>query len=144
VSSCVFCAIVAGEVPASFVYRDDLISSFLDIRPVTPGHTLLVPNAHAELIGEVPADVRGRLFRVGVEVTGAIRRSGLRADGIDFFLADGESAGQEVPHAHLHLLPRFHGDGFSIDAEAWRKPPPPREELDRHASAIRELIGEAG
>ncbi len=134
------CDVVSGALPGSFVYRDDLLSGFLDIRPVSPGHTLLVPNAHAALIGDVPPEVRDHLFRIAVRLADAIRHSGLRADGIDFFLADGEAAGQEIPHVHLHVLPRFAGDGFTIDAAAWRSPGPSRAELDRQAEAIRSGI----
>jgi histidine triad (HIT) family protein len=135
-SSCILCDIVRGDAPASFVDRDDLVSAFLDIRPVHRGHTLVVPNDHTELIGDVPEAVRDRLFRVGVDIAGAIRRAGLGAEGIDLFLADGEAAGQEVPHAHLHVLPRSRGDGVTIDAAAWREPSPARVELNRHADAI--------
>jgi histidine triad (HIT) family protein len=133
---CILCDVVRGDAPGSFVYRDDLLSAFLDIRPVHEGHTLVIPHEHTPLIGDVPEDVRDRLFRVGVDIAGAIRRAGLGAEGIDLFLADGEAAGQEVPHAHLHVLPRSRGDGFTIDAAAWREPPPTREDLDRHADAI--------
>jgi diadenosine tetraphosphate (Ap4A) HIT family hydrolase len=69
-----------------------------------------------------------------VRIGEAIRRAGIRADGISFLLADGEAAGQEIPHAHLHILPRFAGDGFRIAME--RGKPPSREELDRLAEAI--------
>jgi histidine triad (HIT) family protein len=139
-ASCILCGIVRGEAAASFVYRDDLLSAFLDIRPVTPGHALVIPNGHTPLIADVDEHVRDHLFRVGVRLGGAIRRAALGAEGIDYFLADGEAAGQEIPHAHLHVLPRFHGDGFTLDAAAWREPPPSRSELDHHAESIRSQL----
>lgn len=97
-SSCDFCEIVNGEAEGSFVYRDDLVSAFRDIRPVNPGHLLVIPNEHVPLIRGVPADVRQRLFELAIEIGDALRATG-RADGVDLFLADGEAAGQEILHA---------------------------------------------
>ena len=137
---CIFCRIVAGDAPASFVYRNDLVSAFLDVRPVTPGHTLVITNQHTRLIGDVPVETRDVLFRVAVRLADAIRGAKLGAEGIDLLLADGEAARQEIPHAHLHVIPRFRADGFSIDAASWRKPPPSRDDLDGHADAIRRRL----
>lgn len=134
-SSCILCDIVNGEAEGSFVHRDDRVSAFLDIRPVNPGHVLVVTNEHVPLIGDVPEQIRGRLLHIAVEVGDALRATG-RGDGFDLFLADGEAAGQEVPHAHLHVIPRSPGDGFTIDAEAWRGPQPKRADLDRQAEEI--------
>ena len=119
-SGCIFCRIIAGAVEASFVHRDELVSAFLDIRPVTPGHLLVVPNDDVVAMHELP-DV-------------------VRAEGTNLFVADGEAAGQDVFHAHLHVIPRFTGDGFTIDAAAWRDPPPTRDELNRRAVAIRSAM----
>jgi histidine triad (HIT) family protein len=137
VSDCIFCSITAGEAPASFVHRDALVSAFLDIRPVTPGHLLVIPNQHVEVAHELPDATADRLFAIGRRLARGLRSSGaLRADGVNLFVADGEAAGQEVFHAHLHVIPRFEGDGFQIDAAAWRGAPPSREDLDRQAAAI--------
>lgn len=138
-TDCIFCRIVAGEAPASFVHRDGLVSAFLDIRPVTRGHLLVIPDAHVEVSQDLPDATAERLFHVGRQLARALRSAdGIRADGINLFVADGEAAGQDVFHAHLHVIPRFEGDGFAIDAAAWRNPPPSRAELDGQASAIRE------
>lgn len=134
---CVFCNIVAGTAAASFVHRDDLVAAFLDIRPVTPGHLLVVPNQHLVSIADVPADVVARIFTVARDLAGALRQSGIRADGVNLSLADGEAAGQEVWHAHVHVIPRFEGDGFRITADAWRGPQPDRDTLDSLANRIR-------
>ena len=134
---CVFCDIVSGTADASFVHRDDLVSAFLDIRPVTPGHLLVVPNEHLVSLADVPATLTARLFGVARDLAGALRDSGIRADGVNLFLADGEAAGQEVWHVHVHVIPRFEGDGFTIDADAWRGPQPDRDELDLLAERIR-------
>lgn len=134
-AGCVFCGIVAGDEPASFVHADPGTVAFLDIRPVTPGHLLVVPRGHAELLGDLPDGAGAALFVVALRLQGALRRSGLRCDGVSLFLADGGAAGQEVPHVHLHVFPRFAGDGFRVAAE-WSLHPS-REELDAQAEAIR-------
>ena len=141
-SDCIFCDIVAGGAPASFVHRDELVSAFLDIRPVTPGHVLVIPNHHVEVAHDLPDATADRLFAVGRRLARALRSSeAVRADAVNLFVADGVAAGQEVFHAHLHVIPRFVGDGFAIDAAAWRDAPPSRDELDRQAAAIRTDAG---
>jgi len=141
-NECIFCRIVAGEAPSSVVLRDELMTAFLDIRPVTPGHLLVVPNAHVVFVQDLPDATAAHLFEVARRLARALRSTGaLRADGINFFAADGEAAGQEVPHAHLHLIPRFSGDGFEIDAAAWREAAPTREHLDKSAARIRAAAG---
>ena len=138
--NCIFCAIVAGESPASFVHRDDLVSAFMDIQPVTPGHVLVVPNEHHAEVRSLPDPLANRLFGVARRLARALARSGLRADGTNLFAADGSSAGQEVFHAHLHVIPRYADDGFVIDASAYRASPPGRNQLDESAARIRAAI----
>lgn len=136
-SDCIFCNIVAGDAPASFVHRDELVSAFLDIRPVTPGHMLIVPNEHVVFTHDLPDATADRLFAVARRLARNLRRTdAVRADGINLFVADGEAAGQEVFHAHLHVIPRFPDDGFVVDAAAWADPPPTREELGNLAAAL--------
>lgn len=139
-AQCVFCDIVRGDAPASFVYRDQLVPAFSDTSPVAPGHTLVIPNAHAALLRDVDPEARDHVFHWALKVAEAIRRSRLRADGINLFVAEGEAAGQEVFHSHLHVLPRFPGDGFVVDAQAWREPQPSREALNQHGAAIRAAL----
>lgn len=122
--------IIAGELPATFVYRDDLVSAFMDVQPVTPGHVLVIPNVRAATLGDLPPETGAQMFRIGQRIAAAIRRSDIRAEGINLFLTDGVAAGQTVFHLHLHVLPRFAGDGFH-----WQLPDdyytqPPREELE--------------
>jgi histidine triad (HIT) family protein len=130
-SDCVFCRIVAGTAPASVAYRDEVSVAFLDIRPMSPGHLLVVPRLHAADLAGLAPDTGAHLFRVGQRMAAALRRSGLRCDGVNLFLADGVAAGQEVFHVHLHVLPRFRGDGLRA-----RFGTPSRADLDRHATAI--------
>jgi histidine triad (HIT) family protein len=141
-SECIFCDIVAGQAEASFVLRDELVSAFLDIRPVTPGHLLVIPNEHVMFTHDLPEATANRLFAVARKLAHTLRHSdGVRADGVDLFVADGEAAGQEVLHAHLHVIPRFAGDGFEIHAAAWQASPPGRDQLDGQAQLIREALG---
>jgi histidine triad (HIT) family protein len=113
-SECVFCDILAGRSPASFVHRDARCAAFMDIRPVNAGHLLVVPTRHAALLGELDADTSAHLMRVAHRLTAALRASGLRCEGVNLLLADGEAAMQEVFHVHLHVFPRFRGDGFGL------------------------------
>ncbi len=113
-SDCIFCKIAAGEADANVVYQDELVTAFLDIHPINPGHVLIVPNQHTpDLAGLVPAHGE-RIFTVAQKLAAALRRTALRPDGINFLLADGAAAGQTVFHLHLHVLPRFAGDGFGF------------------------------
>ncbi|MEX2238821.1 MAG: HIT domain-containing protein [Dehalococcoidia bacterium] len=113
---CIFCAIVAGEAPASFVYQADDHVAFMDIAPANRGHVLIIPTAHATYLADMPTETGNRLFATGMKITAAVRASGLRCEGVNLFLADGEAAGQEVFHVHLHVIPRFRGDQVTIKA----------------------------
>jgi histidine triad (HIT) family protein len=138
---CVFCEIVAGRAPASVVYRDDECVAFMDITPVNSGHLLIVPIKHARCLADLDLETGGVLFKVAQRLSAAVRESGLRAEGINLFLADGEAAGQEVLHVHLHVLPRFPGDGFGHRFPATYGQRPTREQLDSNASAITLALG---
>ena len=136
-SSCVFCRIVEGSERASLVYRDDACSAFLDIRPVTAGHVLIVPNEHAASIRDLPDDVVASMMRVGKQVNGALRQSSVACEGVTFFLADGIAADQKVLHAHLHVFPRYRGDGFGFVYPEGYSHGSPREDLDALAEELR-------
>lgn len=129
-----FCLIVAGAAPASVVYRDELSVAFLDISPITYGHLLVVPRVHAPGLADLEPGTGGHLFEVGRRLAAGLRRSEVPADGVNFFLADGAAAGQEVFHVHLHVLPRTGGDGFKLSFKAGA---PSRADLDATARDIR-------
>lgn len=118
------------------VYEDERTVAFMDIQPITPGHLVVVPRAHAASLSELELEDGERVFRVGQQAAAALRASGLRCEGVNLFLADGEAAGQDVFHVHLHVIPRYAGDGFGL-----RLPPDysirPRAELDETAEAVR-------
>lgn len=135
-TDCVFCRIIAGGLEASVVHADAQTLAFLDIQPLTTGHLLVAPRRHAASLAELDPDDGARLFRVAQRAAAALRLSGLHCEGVNFFLADGVAAGQDVFHVHLHVFSRFAGDGFGLQL------PPgyavqPREALDAAASALR-------
>ncbi|MBJ8340377.1 HIT family protein [Antrihabitans sp. YC3-6] len=129
----VFDDILAGRAPVSPVYEDDDVFAFMDIRPFTPGHLLVIPKVPARSLAELDPAVGGKLFQVGQRLAAALRASEVACDGVNFFLADGVAAGQEVFHVHLHVIPRTSGDGFGLRG---RPTSPRRADLDYLAGSI--------
>ena len=134
---CVFCKIVAGTAPASIPYADSTTVAFLDINPMTPGHLLVVPRSHIEGLADLDAETGAHLWRVGQRMAAALRRSPIRTDGINLFLADGAAAGQEVWHVHLHVIPRWKGDGIKIGYKPGR---PSRADLEANAADLQTAV----
>jgi diadenosine tetraphosphate (Ap4A) HIT family hydrolase len=137
-NSCIFCRIAEHKAPASFVYEDDAICAFLDIQPVTEGHVLVVPKCHAESLLDLPVETAKHMMEVAYQVIDGLRDSSILCEGVSLFLADGDVAGQEVPHVHLHVIPRTRGDGFGLHLPAAYGRQPPREDLDRTAQSLRD------
>ena len=135
-ADCLFCRLVAGEEEVSVVHEAERTVVFMDIQPVVRGHMLVVPRAHAAYLADLDPDDGAAVFRSGQLAAAALRASSLRCEGVNLFLADGEAAGQEVFHVHLHVLPRYEDDGFGL-----RLPPDysirPRAELDEAAESLR-------
>lgn len=137
-TDCEFCDVVAGDAPASVVHETDRVVAFVDVHPVTPGHTLVVPRDHARGLGDLDPEDGAAMMRVAMQVAGAFPAvDAVGAEGVNLFLADGAVAGQEVFHAHLHVVPRHEGDGVSVQ---WDRDVPSREELDEVAAAIGERV----
>jgi diadenosine tetraphosphate (Ap4A) HIT family hydrolase len=132
---CIFCEIVAGRAPASIVYEDEVALAFLDIQPVNPGHTLIIPKRHGTFLADLDEATGAHLFKIAMRIAAALRCSSIRCEGVNLFLADGEAAFQEVFHVHLHVFPRFAGDPFKIEAD-WSVRPA-RAELDALAATVR-------
>ena len=135
-SDCIFCAIVRGEAPASFTHEDDTVVAFMDIQPITHGHMLVVPREHAVLMRDVNETVAMRAFKVARQLAELARQT-LGASGVNLFVADGEVAFQDVPHFHVHVIPRCPGDGFSLSFPPSYENAPGRAELETVAAAIR-------
>jgi histidine triad (HIT) family protein len=137
---CIFCEIIARRAPGSFVYEDEVCAAFMDIRPVNPGHVLVVPRRHAANLAELDPQDGARMFQAAQRVAEGLRKCGLPCEGINLFLADGEAAGQDVFHAHLHVFPRYRGDGFGLRFGPNYGQVQPREQLDEVSERIREQI----
>ena len=131
---CVFCEISAGIAPASVVYEDEWVTAFMTINPANPGHTLVVPKRHVTSLGDLGDKLGAHLFSVTAGVVDAVKGSGVRCEGVDLFLSNGEPQ-QEILHLHMHIISRFQGDGLKIDLGRKR---PLRSELDKTASMIRQ------
>ena len=135
-ADCLLCRLVAGAEEVSVVYEGERTVVFMDIQPIVRGHMLVVPRAHAPYLADLDPEDGAAVFRSGQLAAAALRASSLRCEGVNLFLADGEAAGQEIFHVHLHVIPRYAGDGFGL-----RVPPDysirPRAELDEAAEAIR-------
>jgi histidine triad (HIT) family protein len=135
-ADCVFCAIMARTVPSSVVYEDQGCTAFMDIQPVNPGHVLVAPNVHVDSLADLDPETGRHMFEVAQRIAQALRVSGLRCQGVNLFLADGAAAGQDVFHVHLHVIPRYRGDGFGFRFGPDYGKRPPRSELDSQAAQI--------
>lgn len=137
---CVFCGVVAGSEPASFVHRDSHLVAFMANAPVNPGHLLVIPREHSASVRDLSPDLAAALFRAAQRLGNALRASKLRCEGLNLFLADGEVASQLVPHVHLHVIPRFAGDRFKLNERGGVttfENVATREELELAAAAVR-------
>ena len=139
---CIFCKIARRELPASIVSEDEHTLAFMDIRPINPGHFLVIPKDHAARLADLPPWEGGRVFEMAREFTAGLCRSGVRCEGVNFHLADGEVAGQEIFHVHLHVYPRYAGDGVGLRMGPRYGAMPERGELDRLAAAIRDAAAQ--
>lgn len=137
-AECVFCSIVAGDIPCAKVYEDAQVLAFLDIHPVTPGHVLLIPKEHFPLLTDIPEETMAALGRAMPRLARALVRA-TGAQGFNVFQSNGHCAGQEIMHAHFHLIGRRAGDGIGIRPApgAYRK-----GELERCRDAILSALGE--
>ncbi|MDI1336060.1 MAG: HIT family protein [Lacunisphaera sp.] len=138
--TCIFCDIIAGKLAGSFVYRDDRVAAFMDIQPVNAGHVLVVPINHAVGLEDLKKEDGEAVFAAAQRVARALRKSGLRCEGVNLFLADGEAAMQEVFHLHLHVFPRFAGDGFGLKFSEAYSQKPPWASLEAGALAISDAL----
>jgi len=110
---CLFCAISAGKIPAHVVYEDDRTMAFLDIHPSAPGHTLIIPKTHAARIEDLSAEDAAALFSALHRLAKPIREA-VEAEAATVGINDGPGSGQEVPHVHVHVIPRRRGDGGTL------------------------------
>ena len=137
---CIFCQIVAGAVPSRTVYEDGTVFAFLDANPLAPGHTLVIPKEHYEHVQNMPVALAGDVFAAMHRLVDPIERA-VDADGTTIAFNNGEAAGQEVPHAHGHVVPRFDDDGGGpIHGIFGQRPDLDDDELDDIAASIADTV----
>ncbi len=138
-NDCIFCQIIQGQAPASMVYQDELAVAFLDIHPINPGDTLVVPRKHVVDMFEADEALVAHLFTVARRLMDPIRQvSGCPA--MNIIVANGPEAHQDVFHLHIHLTPRRRGDRFVVRFPPDWPPPLERAQLDRVAAQIRQAL----
>jgi len=135
-SGCVFCAIVAGEAPSHGVYEDERTVAFMDINPATDGHLLVIPKRHAPDLWSIPDEDGVAVFRSVQRVSRALRE-GLEPDGLNVLQSNGAAALQTVFHYHVHLIPRYHGDGIHVPL---MRAPGDRSRLAEFAERVRAAL----
>lgn len=135
---CIFCKIVSGEIPAKIVYEDDFTIAFLDISPCAEGHTVVIPKTHFEKFTDMDEKDAGNLFASVQKVAKAVEKA-LNIQASNIGLNNGKAAGQEVPHVHVHIIPRKEGDnGGAIQSIV--KTYPKTDNLDELKEKIRESL----
>ncbi len=133
--ACIFCDIAAGRGEASVVFEDETVVAFMDRHPATRGHLLVVPRAHTAGLEDLDIATGSHVWSVGQSLARALRRSGIPCEGVNVLVCDGEAALQTVFHFHLHVIPRYAGDGWTLSDAA--PPERTRSLLDRDAQAIK-------
>lgn len=139
-AECIFCKILSGNAEGRLVFKNETCSAFLDIHPINPGHILVVPNQHFSRMAELPREVAGKLFETATTIFQAVLKTNIACEGANFFLSDGEQAGQEVPHCHFHIVPRFSGDGVNVAVRKDQQTKLSAAEQDAIAREIRQIL----
>ena len=135
-TDCIFCKLVAGQIPSTRVYEDEHTLAFMDLGQVNPGHVLVAVKKHAANLYELDETQAAAVARASVKVSKAIREA-FAPEGLSVYQANGKPAGQTVFHYHVHLLPRHSGDGMEL---TWPVKNPPREKLEGYAAEIRKRL----
>lgn len=136
-SSCIFCAIAAGEAPARVVHEDERTLAFMDLFPLTRGHSLVIPKAHCDSLIDADPDDAAAIMRTAQLVAQAAMRA-YAPDGLNLLQTNGAAAMQTVFHLHVHVLPRYVGDGFTVQFDRHKGTDP---ELDETAGLLRGALG---
>lgn len=129
---CIFCKIANGEIPSKTLYEDERFRVILDLGPATKGHALILPKDHFSNLFELPDETAGEVMKLAIRMAVQMKEK-LHADGFNLVQNNGECAGQTVMHFHLHLIPRYEGDGQHI---LWKPVETTQEELEQIKNAI--------
>lgn len=146
--SCVFCRILAGELPVSLVHEDEHCIAFMDIHPIGEGHVLVIPRQHATQLTDIDAALSDHLFHIATRVLNAQRQLGWGRDGSHILLNDGPAANQQVPHIHVHVIPRRRRDGLgtlgrlALHVTGVFGLPSTRARLDEQAAQLRQVLAQ--
>ena len=130
---CIFCKLVAGQIPSTRVYEDEHTLAFMDLGHVNPGHVLVAIKKHASNVFELETSQAEAIGRAVVKISKALKKA-FEPEGLSVYQANGKAAGQTVFHYHVHLLPRHAGDGMEL---VWPVKNPPRDKLEEYAAKIR-------
>ena len=133
---CLFCKIAKGEIHSATVYEDSHFTVILDVNPATKGHCLIIPKEHCDNIYELDGETAGKLFALATCIARAMRDA-LKCDGLNLVQNNGEIAGQTVNHFHLHLIPRYEGDGLNLN---WPQQEISAEQLEEIRQSIKKSI----
>lgn len=135
---CIFCKIVRGEIPNTTVFEDDDVLAFMDINPISKGHTLVIPKVHAENLYEIPGDTLTAIHRAAQKIARAMKNA-IRPEGIACLQLNGEAVGQVVMHYHLHLVPRVAG-APPLPVSHWELKPGDMDEIRETAETIKTAL----
>ncbi len=136
--NCTYCRIISGKIEANLptIYEDELVFAFLSHAPVNPGHAIVLPKKHYKNPSALPEMVAGRMFYIASRIGVACRRA-LEADGFNIIANDGFCSGQDIPHAHLHVIPRYINDGFHLNWRMLADIPPATETAEKIKSKLK-------
>lgn len=136
---CIFCDLIRGAAEVSICYEDATAIAFLDIQPVNPGHVLVVPREHYEVLQDIPNDVGAHLYQVAAKLIPTVQTASGASD-MNIVVNSGQAAGQNVMHYHIHLIPRREGDGFDVPLPFPGSTMPNRQQLDAMAARIGSML----
>ena len=135
---CIFCKIIAGEIPSFKIYEDDIVFAFADINPINIGHTLIIPKSHAENLWEISADDLTAIHQTSLNIAKAMKKA-LNPEGIAVLQLNGRAVNQVVMHYHLHLIPRCAGDP-ELKMTEWELVPGDMKVIEETAARITEAL----
>ena len=135
-ATCIFCKLVAGQIPSTRVYEDEHTLAFMDLGHVNPGHVLVAVKKHAGDVFELDLSQAEAIGRAVLKISKALKKA-FEPEGLSVYQANGKAAGQTVFHYHVHVLPRHAGDGMEL---TWPVKNPPREKLEEYAAKIRSAL----
>jgi histidine triad (HIT) family protein len=136
VNDCLFCKMVAGQIPVAKIYEDDVVLSFLDIGPISDGHALVIPKQHFEKLHDCPAELLGKVVSRLSKIAAAVVAA-MNSDGYNVLCNNGRAAGQLIEHLHFHIIPRNSGDGVF---DCWPAYKYEKGKIEQVAAKIRENL----